>query len=357
MGDLLPLGHIRPAERLYRAPDSPDGASSCGYDAGTGERKWAAMGTRHAQYWLLAALLALTLTGCGRQAGNMAATASSAPTTTAAESVATNVTLSVANRPFQLHRPAGYRDGTAAPLVIMLHGYTADGAKEEAYLKLTAESDRRGFLYTYPDSTKDRAGNTFWNATDACCNFYGSTVDDSGYVSGIINAVKARYTVDAKRVYLVGHSNGGFLSYRVACDHADQVTAIVSLAGAMWTDASRCQPTRPVSVLEIHGTADQTILFDGGTIAGHTYPSVAATVADWRRLDGCTDAASPNPPAAQDLVVGVPGPETTAVVYSTGCRAGSRVELWTMDGAVHVPAFTAAFAPAIIDFLYTQVAP
>jgi len=311
------------------------------------------MGTRHKRYWLPIALLVLALAGCSAPAGRPA----SAPPSTAAEGVATNVTLTVADRPFQVHRPAGYRSGIAAPLVILLHGYTATGAKQESYLKLTAESDRRGFLYAYPDSTADHEGNTFWNATDACCDLYGSNVDDSGYLSRVIDAVKARFTVDAKRVYLVGHSNGGFMAYRMACDHADQITAIVSLAGAMWSDVSRCQPSRPVSVLEIHGTADETIPFDGGRIARHAYPSVTTTVADWRHLDGCADTPSPNPPAAQDLVGDVAGAETTAVVYANDCRAGTRVELWTMAGATHVPPFTPAFAPAVLDFLYAQVAP
>jgi polyhydroxybutyrate depolymerase len=317
------------------------------------------MGTRRERYWLLPVLLILSLAGCSAPAGRppTLATPPGTPASTAADGVATNVTLTVDDRPFSVHRPAGYRSGTPTPLVIMLHGYTATGARQESYLKLTAESDRRGFLYVYPDSTKDREGHTFWNATDACCNVYGSTVDDSGYLSRLIDAVKARFTVDGRRVYLVGHSNGGFMSYRMACDHADQITAIVSLAGAMWNDVSRCQPSRPVSVLEIHGTSDETILFDGGRIAGHAYPSVATTVADWRQLDGCSDTASPNPPAPQDLVSDVGGAETTATVYATGCRAGSRVELWTMAHATHVPPFTGDFAPAVIDFLYAQVSP
>src|SRR5213078_1023740 len=104
------------------------------------------------------------------------------------------------SRPVSIHVPPGYVNGVPAPLVLMLHGYTASGALEESYLNLTPLSDEKGFLYAYPDGTKDNVGNQFWNATDACCNLGNSTVDDSGYLSDLIREVQARYTVDAKRI-------------------------------------------------------------------------------------------------------------------------------------------------------------
>ena len=153
--------------------------------------------------------------------------------------------------------------------------------------------------------------------------------------------------MDKRRVYLIGHSNGAFMSYRMACDHADQIAAIVALNGAMWNDVSKCQPSRPVSVLDIRGTADTTILYAGGQNVGHTYPSAATTEADWINLDGCASHRSaPN----IDLISDVKGAETTVVAYS--CRAGTRLAVWTMQGGRHVPAFTAAFARGVIDFMY-----
>jgi polyhydroxybutyrate depolymerase len=263
------------------------------------------------------------------------------------------VTINLADRPFQLHIPTSYRAGTKAPLVVVLHGYTASGAQQESYFKLTAESDRRGFLYAMPDGTTNRNGERFWNATPACCDFGRTGVDDSGYLASLIAAVAASYSVDPGRVYLTGHSNGGFMAYRMACDHADKITAIVSLAGAMNADPAQCTPSRPVSILEIHGTGDETIGYDGGANAGNGFPSVATTLNDWRGYDGCNDKADTSSPH-KDLVTDLPGAETTVTEYREGCRDGSTVELWSIKDGAHVPALSENFAPDVVDFLYAQ---
>jgi len=240
--------------------------------------------------------------------------------------------------------------------VVLLHGYTSSGAMAEAYFKLTAESERRGFLYAMPDGTPDPGGKRFWNATEACCDFSHLGVDDSGYLHRLLEVVKSGYSVDPGRVYLIGHSNGGFMAYRMACEHALEITAIVSLAGAATNDPARCTPARPVSVLQIHGTADGTIYYEGGTNDGQPYPSAAGTVGLWRHLDGCADRATTTA-APIDLEADLPGPETTVTSYQTDCRAGTRVELWSVTGGDHVPKLTATFAPAVIDFLLARVAP
>ncbi|MFC0534139.1 alpha/beta hydrolase family esterase [Phytohabitans kaempferiae] len=263
------------------------------------------------------------------------------------------VTLDLDDRPFQLHVPEAYDAGTRAPLVVLLHGYTSHAEEAADYFGLTAEADRRGFLVAMPEGTENREGHQFWNATPACCDFHGSGVDDSGYLSRLIDRVASAYAVDPARVYFVGHSNGGFMALRMACDHAGKVTAVVSLAGAATDHAAGCAPSRPVSVLQIHGTADRTILFDGH--AGR-YPSAPDTVALWRRLDGCAD--QPDTSAAPlDLDSGLAGAETTVLGYQAGCGAGSRVELWTIEEGGHIPAPTGAFPTAVADFLLARVAP
>jgi polyhydroxybutyrate depolymerase len=271
------------------------------------------------------------------------------PTRTAGSTV----TVNLDDRPFQLHVPRGYDPARKAPLVVLLHGYQASAAVQEGYFKLTAESDRRGFLYAMPDGTQNGEGKRFWNATEACCDFYGSGVDDSGYLHRLLDRVKSRYAVDTTRVYFVGHSNGGFMAYRMACEHATEVTAVVSLAGAMAADAARCAPARPVSVLQIHGTADQTILFAGGSTS-RPYPSVATTLGRWRQYDGCTDQTDPAT-APLDLDSSLAGAETTVTVYRAGCRNGTQVGLWSIKDGGHIPALTASFAPAVVDFLLSQV--
>lgn len=260
------------------------------------------------------------------------------------------------DRPVDVHVPKGYVPGTPTPLVIMLHGYTASGAIEESYLGITPLSDSMGFLYAHPDGLVDKTGNRYWNATDACCDFTPTNVDDSGYLSTLIVQISQHYSVDPKRVFFMGHSNGGFMSYRMACDHADQIAAIVSLAGAMPSDASLCKPSTQVSVLEIHGTADTVIGYTGGQNLGHAYPGAQTSVADWVTLDGCASSADTSSPNL-DLDAVLPGNETTVSKWASGCKPGGHVELWTITGGSHIPTLSSSFTKDFIDFLFAHPKP
>jgi polyhydroxybutyrate depolymerase len=259
------------------------------------------------------------------------------------------------DRPVSVHVPPGYSQSTPAPLVVMLHGYSASGDLEEIYLGITAESNKRGFIYVHPDGTIDKMGQHFWNASDACCNFDGSTVDDSGYLSAVIADIQSRYSIDPKRIWLIGHSNGAFMSYRMACDHADQIAAIVSLAGAMPSDPSGCKPSAPVSILEIHGTADAVIAYDGSALNGHPFPSAPVSVSDWVTIDGCAPAADTSAPPL-DLDSVLPGDETAVTRYA-GCKPGGHAELWTIAGGSHIPTPSPTFTSDMVDFLYAHPKP
>ncbi|SNY59458.1 alpha/beta hydrolase family esterase [Paractinoplanes atraurantiacus] len=260
-------------------------------------------------------------------------------------------TVEVGGRRVTVHVPASYDPGRPAPLVVGLHGYSSDAGELESYLGLTAQSDKRTFVYAYPDGSADDRGDQFWNATDACCAFYGKP-DDSRYLSELIATLRRSYGIDGARVYLIGHSNGGFMAFRMACDHADQVTAIVSLNGASWNDAGRCRPSQPVSVLAIHSSTDETVAFGGGDINGIAYPSAATTVTQWQGYDQCAGAGRDAP--ALDLVTDLPGAETAVRSYTQGCAGGATVEAWTINGGSHVPQLGPAFTPAVTDFLLSR---
>ena len=198
-------------------------------------------------------------------------------------------------------------------------------------------------------------GNGFWNATDACCNFAANPVDDVAYISAIIEQVEAKYNVDPKRIYVAGHSNGGFMSYRMACELSDKVAAIASLAGETFADTATCKPPSQVSVLQVQGTADETINYEGGEIRGVAYPGAATTTATWAGYNGCQ--TTPVPAAVKlDLDVGIAGDETSVSTYA-GCEQGSAVELWTIDGGSHIPALSPMFGSKVIDFLYAHPKP
>jgi polyhydroxybutyrate depolymerase len=263
-------------------------------------------------------------------------------------------TVQIGGRPVTVHVPASYDPARPAPLVVGLHGYSSNAAELESYLRLTPESERRGFVYAYPDGSTDDRGDQFWNATDACCAF-GPQPDDSRYLSELISTIQRSYRIDPARVYLIGHSNGGFMSFRMACDHAGQIAAIVSLNGATWNDPTKCRPSEPVSVLAVHSSTDETVAFTGGVINGDPYPSAAATVSQWLRLDRCAETGRDAP--ALDLDTGLPAAETSVRVHDQACAGGTVVEAWTIKDGTHVPSVGPAFAPAVTDFLLSRTKP
>ena len=254
------------------------------------------------------------------------------------------------NRPYGLKVPAGYDASHAAPLVVLLHGYSADGAKQAAYFRLTEQADKSGFLLATPDGTRDLMGNRFWNGTDACCDFFRSGVDDVAYIDAVIDEVAAKYPVDPARVFVVGHSNGAFMSHRYACDRSSRVAAIVTLAGQQWKDQAHCSPSSPVSELQVHGRNDETVRYDGGMMPnGASYPGAVETVDDWAEQNGCNGSLAPTG-RKLDLDHMVNGDETVEQAFS-GCPAGTDVSLWTIEGGSHVPAFNEHWAEAIWAFM------
>ena len=263
----------------------------------------------------------------------------------------------LAARPYRLVVPTGY-DGTAeVPLVVLLHGYTASGQSQDAYFGLSALAQARTFLLATPDGLLDTTLQRYWNATDVCCGSLGTVkADDVFYLTALLDDVRLRYRVDARRVFFVGHSNGGFMSHRMACDRAPRIAAIASLAGALYKDASACRPDAGVAVLQVHGTQDSVVLYDGGTFFGAAaYPGARETVQDWAQLNGCgTSVVSGG--ANLDVDTQVAGSETTRDRYD-GCPGSSAAELWTLEGSGHIPPLAPTFIGQVYDFLLAHSRP
>lgn len=283
-----------------------------------------------------ATLLATFLVACGGGGGDAgdAADAGARPTVFGGD------------RPATLQVPRDLDPARAYPLLVILHGYSVNGVFQQAYLGFNDAADARDALVIAPDGLVDSNGNQYWNASDACCDRDGSGVDDVAYLGGLIEEIAAAYPVDPDRVHLVGHSNGGYMSYRLGCERPDLIASFASLAGAAaFGDPATCAPDRPVSVLGIHGDADAAVPYDGGP----GVPGARDSIARWAVYDGCGeafDAASP-----LDLEATLAGAET-AVERVAGCPAGVGLELWTIQGGSHAPNLAQpAFADAVWGWL------
>lgn len=254
-------------------------------------------------------------------------------------------------RPYKLAVPNGLDRDRAAPLVIFLHGYGASAKRLNKILDVASLAESRGFLYVTPDGSREPRGTRYWNATPACCDFTRSKANDVAYLAAVIDDVKRRAKVDERRVFVIGYSNGGFMAYRLACELSDRITGVVSVAGAANLDESRCRPAAPVAVLQIHGDADEHVLYGGGHVLGRAdvarHPSAEKTVALWSKRNGCSASSTAGDP--MDLEERISGPETEVLRYS-GCKGGA-AELWTVRGGNHFVAQNRVASEKILSFL------
>ncbi|MFO0600875.1 MAG: PHB depolymerase family esterase [Myxococcaceae bacterium] len=263
----------------------------------------------------------------------------------------------IAQRPFAEVVPVSYAAGTPTPLVLELHGYTATGATQDAYFKFAALAQQKGFLLALPDGLVDGQGQHYWNATDACCAF-GAGPDDVAYLTAVIEDMKKRYTVDPKRIFVVGHSNGGFMAHRLACERSDLIAAVMSLAGAVWADPTKCAPSSKISVLQVHGTLDGTIAYNGGAAVtgAPPFPGAETTVRTWATKNGCTGTTLDAIGGDLDLVFDLPLSETNRLQF-TGCPSGAAAELWKINGGSHIPNFNNSWADTVYTWLSAHPKP
>jgi len=255
-------------------------------------------------------------------------------------------------RPAQVLIPGTLNAKVAAPLLVALPGFTATPNDLLALVNLTTEAYKRGVVLALPLGSKNGGGLPFWNATGSCCDFEKSGTDDSKYLMELVKLIGAKILIDTKRIYFFGHSNGGFMSYTVACNNSDKIAAIVSLEGSTFADLSLCKANKPVSVLQINGTADELIHIAGGNVFNDVkqpYPSVLNETRKWAEVDGCSAVSAVVDKKKFDYESVIAGSETSKAVYK--CPKGVAVETWTIAGGAHLPKVNSAFISAVFDFL------
>ena len=234
-----------------------------------------------------------------------------------------SITLDGLERTYILYVPEKYSPGTAVPLILNFHGYTSNNFDQMHYGDFRPIADTAGFIVVHPMGTIDQLNNPHWNV-----GWGTSTVNDVGFTLALIDSLSAAYTVDAERVYSTGMSNGGFFSYKLACELSDRIAAIASVTGTMNVNqTATCNPSHPMPVMEIHGTADETVAYDGNFFFAST-PTVVAWWADRNECD------SPPTITAMEDTDSADGCTAEHHVYING-NSGSSVEHYKIIGGQH----------------------
>ena len=246
----------------------------------------------------------------------------------AAPVAAESLTYDGRERDYILRLPEGVE---RPPLIVVLHGGGGRGRQIDHHTGLTQQATAQGFALVYPDAI-DRQWNDWRD--DPNSKVHAATVDDVGFLSALVADLGGRGLIDPARVFVIGVSNGGMMTYRMICDRADlflgAVAVVANLPKAM---APQCNPSRPVPLLVLNGTADPLVPYDGGDIVVFglnrgTVISTEATLERFSVVNGCTgrQAVAAEDQAPEDGVM----PEHEVF---TGCSRD--LQLWRYVGGGH----------------------
>lgn len=172
---------------------------------------------------------------------------------------------------------------TNAPLVVVSHGYTSSAKTMMSYSGMNKVADEEKFLVVYPQGTKDQRGNNFFNVG---YEFHASSkVDDLGFIKALVTKLTDDYQVNPNHIFATGMSNGGDLSYFLACYASDMFQAVAPIAGTMMqTTIETCKPRKGMPIFAVHGKADEVTYFDGDMANRDKwgpYPGIPAVIEHW----------------------------------------------------------------------------
>jgi polyhydroxybutyrate depolymerase len=228
-------------------------------------------------------------------------------------------------RSYIVHVPPGYTGSAPVPLVLDFHPLSVEAKTWKSVTGWAKSADDHGFILVVPDGYQKS-----WNVGRCCDPALSAGIDDVAFVRAMVTKLSSEACIDPKRVYASGCSNGGGMSYRLACDAADVFAAVAPvdfdcLTGPTNTPScASCNPSRPISEAQFRATGDPFVPYDGGpttVVAGIVFPGAEANLADWGSRNKCTGTPQPEQKA---------GCET----YPT-CAAGVETTLCTVQGGSH----------------------
>jgi polyhydroxybutyrate depolymerase len=235
-------------------------------------------------------------------------------------------------RTYLIHVPPGFDPAQPVPVVLVFHGGATNARTMARFCGLNETADRYGFLAVYPSGTGRNPNLLTWNAGNCCGDALRDKVDDVGFVAALLDDLAGLAEIDPNRVFATGMSNGGMLAYRLALELSERIAAIASIAGPMGTDG--CRPTRPVSILHFHGTADEFTPYAGGlgpkSLTTIVFRSAADSVRWWVAANGCPERPQESTIDAEETG----GFPVERSVWGPGDSA-SEVVLYTIHGGGH----------------------
>jgi polyhydroxybutyrate depolymerase len=265
------------------------------------------------------------LSACGGGGGSSDTTTT--PTPAVYRFVDQSLVVDARTRTYTLNLPPNYYEaGTGSvPLVIALHGGGGSAAQFESSSLLTTKANAANFAVVYPNgSSSGGLGLNTWNGGGCCGSAVTNQVGDVNFIRQLIIELGNKHRIDLRRVYATGHSNGGIMSYRLACELSDRIAAIAPNAAALMVPCST--PARAVPLLHMHSKLDAHVPIAGGFgngLAGVSFPPLSTAIARFVSLNAC----SAPPTVTTNLPL-----SWTRETYAP-CSGGSRVEsLITEDG-------------------------
>ena len=189
-------------------------------------------------------------------------------------------------RTYYLYAPTEVSAESKLPLLLGFHGRTADGQFFRRQSLIDTYVPTENFIAIFVDGSVDQWSS--WNAGNCCLTSTQNNIDDVGLVSTIIDQIIATNNIDQTKIWAVGHSNGGMMAYRLGCDLSEKITAIGIVGGALMDQT--CNPTKPVSIIHLHGNLDPTVPYEGG--GKFETPSIADSLLTLNKEFQCTDSSS-----------------------------------------------------------------